>query len=160
MKMKLFTITVFILLLTSCGFHLRQHHTINPDLNPTYLSSHKPYSEFTLILEERLQQNGATMAETKKDANSHIRIVASHLEHSINTRGPSNQSQNYNFRFTVVFNVFDKSDERIITRKSVSASESLSLRPNQLLTTNNQQAELKRKLYRRVADLLIMKLQS
>ena len=158
MKLKLATFLILTLLLTSCGFHLRGNYYLNPQLSPAYLTFKKPYSEFALILKDTLQQNGLELTDSPSHANSHIRILKSTLSHNKNTHGPSNQSQVYHYRFTVVFEVLDNQGENKMEPQRVSASEKLSLRPNQLIHTNNQLAELKRKSYRRVANLIIMKL--
>lgn len=160
MKLKLTTLLVMLtVLLASCGFHLRQNYNLNPQLSPAYLTFKQPYSEFALILKDSLQQNNLEIVASEEEANSHIRILNTALSHSSKTRGPSNQSQVYNYRFTVKFDVLDNKGEQLIAKSRVSASERLALRPNQLIHTNNQLSELKRKLYRRVANLLIMKLQ-
>lgn len=152
---KIFALISISFILASCGFHLRQDFGLNSRLNPMFIDTNHPYSEFTQILKYSLRQRGMTLTESPEAANSILTIHSLRLTQGSELRGPSNQAQVYNYHWEVIFDVRDKKGKIILEREKVSPSLSLTLDPNQLITTNNALQLTKVSLYREAANLLI-----
>jgi LPS-assembly lipoprotein len=54
---KLSIMLSFVVLLSSCGFHLRGDYLINDQLKTLYISSSDPYGELTRLVKQHFQRN-------------------------------------------------------------------------------------------------------
>lgn len=61
---RLGILVLSIMLLSACGFHLRDNYLINSKFHKIYLASSDPYSPLTLALKEKLRSNNVQLVNT------------------------------------------------------------------------------------------------
>jgi len=138
-KILLLFVTFFcILLLTSCGFHLRQGQTLPPILRNMYVQSIDPYSAFTLSLEDALRANNINLVSSQKNSTSTLEIRSIAFTHSGATAYSSAQANVYTFTLSVGFAVNTQSGKALLPQQAVSATRSLTFSPNEVLESSNQ----------------------
>lgn len=138
-KISLVLASLFcILLLNSCGFHLRQGQTLPPILHKMYVQSIEPYSAFTLSLEDALRANNVNLVSSRKNPTSTLEISSISFTHSGATTYSSAQANVYTFTLSVTFAVNAQSGKTLLPSQAVSATRSLTFSPNEVLESSNQ----------------------
>lgn len=135
--LKIFYLTM-VLILTGCGFHLRAEYPVSTRLNNMYVEAQNPYSEFILSLKQTLKSNKVHLAENPKAANYILKIDSVKFTHSWANAYSSAQANVYTLFMTVVFKVIDSTGKDILPLKTIRVTRSLTLNPNEVLTTSNQ----------------------
>lgn len=138
-KISLLLFTLFCtLILSGCGFHLRQGQALPPILHNMYVQSVEPYGAFTLNLKETLRANDVTLAPSLKSSTATVDISNISFSHNSATAYSSAQANVYTFTLSVNFTVNTKSGKTLLHSQTVSATRSLTFSPNEVLESSNQ----------------------
>jgi len=135
--LKLLLIACFSLqiMLSGCGFHLRNQNTLPSALQQIEVVSNRPYSPFIKQLKRELallktQSNG-------QHNTSQLIIHKHHLSYRMPIIGGSQQARIYRYTFILEYSLMYQG-KPLIRHKSIMASKMLTLNQDALLTTNNQ----------------------
>lgn len=107
---RLLLTAVLALVLSACGFHLREALELPPDLGPVKVTAPDPYSPLAGSLAQALERAGATAADA--DAKTGVAILRISSENWASTPISVDQygrAQEYTLRYAVTFNM-DRAD--------------------------------------------------
>jgi len=157
---KYFLISLWCMCLASCGFHLRNQNILPANLRVLYLSSPKPYGEFTSQLRDTLETFNVVIVDHPQQARVTLHIIQSWLSHTTPSIGISNQARIYTFTHHVIFDLRNAKGKVISPAQTVTSSNTLTLNANQLLDTTDQARILANELQRENITKIINRLSS
>lgn len=124
-----------LILLSGCGFHLRNQNSLPASLQPLEVISAKPYEPFIKQLNREL-----ALLKTQRYSHQPRTQLIIH-KHKLNYRmpiiGSSQQARIYRYTFYVEYSL-KSNDKFLINKKSIMINRLLTLNEDVLLTTNNQ----------------------
>ncbi len=146
--------------LTACAFKLRSQDELPVALRVIYLEAEVPADPLALALKRSLHAAGVTLLDQPIQAP--IRLLLSKPVEMISntTVGASNQARIYVVSLTVTFELRDSKDKVLLSPRSLTATRTISLSANQLLTTNNQLSLLEQELRRDLINQMFDRLSS
>lgn len=119
LKQSLFLFAV-LLLLTSCGFHLRGQTQIAPELHVLYLQTPQPYGPFAVQLRRGLRSMGIVLVDSIKDAPRVLRILNDSLGQQLTAISANTQVRTYTLTYTITFQIEDCQGVIILPPQTVS----------------------------------------
>ena len=141
--MKKIICILLCLILAGCGFHLRGHEPLPPQLHVLYIQSDNPYGAFTKLLNRTLHGIGIILAKSSKDAPYTLQIISETSNQELTSQGASGQLSTYLLTYSVVYQLLDVHGRVISGPTTVTASRSYSAAANQILGDTNVQSSLK-----------------
>ena len=139
---KKFILSVCLLALSGCGFHLRGDMPLAPPLKRLYLETKDPYGQLTRNLKQYLKMSGVYLTSSPADADA-ILVIQNEVEgQQLQSISGTQQTRQYNLTLTVLFNVSDPNGAALTGQKSVVESRPLTIQSNQILGGSNEQANL------------------
>jgi LPS-assembly lipoprotein len=154
---KYFSCLLVVLLMSGCGFHLRNQNTLPPTLLSLEVISEKPYENFTKQLKREL----VLLTNPSSNAKSTAQIIIH--KHKLSYRmpiiGSSQQARIYRYTFLLEYSL-KINNKLVLKNKKITLSKLLTLNQNALLTTNNQQELLTLEIQHEAIEQLINELKS
>ena len=117
-RFRIATLTLAVLALSACGFHLRNKIALPADLGPVQVTSTTPYSPLAESLATGLKQAGAIPAEADAKDVASLEVLSERwgdLPIAIDAFG---RAQEFSLRYAVVF-VFRRADGSILVPQQV-----------------------------------------
>lgn len=156
---KLTLLTFVLVILASCGFHLRGQTDFPPQLNPLYIDSQQPYGPFERILRQSFSKSNINVVQSANEANATLKIISSTITQSSAAISPNNQILQYNLVLTIAYSILDRQGKVVVTQ-SVATTKSFTANSNQMLGTNTQQNSIEITMRHDAAFLLTSQLTS
>ncbi|MGB6975979.1 MAG: LPS assembly lipoprotein LptE [Gammaproteobacteria bacterium] len=148
------------LCLTACGFELRHQPPLPPSLQTLYLQSSDPYGQFESMLKQTLKLAGVTLVSNPNQAPFILNIQSKNFSTTDVSIGTSSQARVYSLTYEVTYALSNQQGKTLVGPRTVSASGSLTLNPNQLLESNGQQDQMIMQLQRQDIQQIIAQLGS
>lgn len=135
-KLKILGILTVTLLLTACGFALRQPPNFAPDLQNMYITTNlvNANSPFMQTLTEMLEANGVNLVDNPKEANSTLNIISVQTTNSMVSGGGVNVSGFYSAHLSVQFSLTDSQGKYIVSPTSIQQSQNFTSNATQVLS--------------------------
>lgn len=130
-------------LLTGCGFHLRGHEPLPPQLHTLYVKSDNPYGAFTKSLERTLHGIGVIVVQDPKQAPYTLQILSEDFSQELTSQGASGQLSTYVLVYTVSYQLVAINGTIIKGPSIVTSTRSYSAASNQISGDINIQNSLK-----------------
>lgn len=147
-----------LLLLSGCGFHLRGHEPLPPQLQTLYLQSDAPYGSLTKQLEQTLRSAGVVVTTEPQSAPYTLQIQNENLGQLITGQGVSGQLATYLLTYSVSYQLLDAKGRAIQPQQSIVATRSYSISANQVLgdtsVKNNLEEDMRRDLITQLLNRL------
>ena len=151
-------LTLFLLTLSACGFQMYGKENLPAQLHDIYLQSSDPYGTFAVSLKRSLKAAGINLVSTSKEAPITLNIVSAAFIHDNPNITSSSQATIYNFTYTVIFDLRDKTGKTVISQQTVTAFRTLTLNPNEVLEASSEvnimKGEMERELVMQVFNRL------
>ena len=129
---------VLCVILSGCGFHVRNGDALPPQLHTLYLQSDQPYGQFEITLKRALQKATLNVVNTPTAAPIALQIINTRFTHDTPTIGDSSQARVYNFTYTVTFSITNtRSGHTLLLPRTVSMTRALTINANQVIDSNN-----------------------
>jgi len=163
MKQVLIVISALILvstLLSSCGFRLRNQHTLPPQLSHLYMQSENPYGEFETELSQTLTSLGVTLLSRPDPTAVTLNILNTQLTHSRPSIGASNQARIYTFHFSVTYQMAIQQHLGEARHQHINTQQQLTLNADQVLDATDQTQWVAETLRREAINQLVNRLSS
>lgn len=125
-------------LLSACGFHLRGSEPLPPELNTIYLTSSSPYDSFMQQLRMQLASRHIQVVNSASNNAITLTIHSNSLSNSQTSLSASEQTRSYSVTYTVVYSLNTFSGKEILAPRTVSATQTITLQPNQLIDNTPQ----------------------
>ncbi|MDO6426578.1 LPS assembly lipoprotein LptE [Thalassotalea sp. 1_MG-2023] len=98
---KVFSVMLFTLVLTACGFQLRGNYLLDPELQHLNVSSVDRYGELTRLTIQHLQRNQVTVAKQFDNTLPELRILKDTLDRRTLSVFANGQVAEYELIYTV-----------------------------------------------------------
>jgi len=132
----IFSVILFCLLSSGCGFKLRSHDSQKINLSKVYLSTERPYSPLTTGLCALLHAAGVQLVKHRKQAKYALVITKDVFSASepeiVNASLPST----IGFSKTATLVLKNNRNHTVIAKKTFEATRALTLNRNQIYTKN------------------------
>jgi LPS-assembly lipoprotein len=146
------------LLVSACGFHLRNALTLPPDLGPVRVESRDPYSPLALSLQQALRRAGAEVIEGRARDVAVLDIVSErwgNMPLSVDARG---RAQEYTLRYAVIFELRSADGEELVPRQAVELSRDYVSVPTRAIGTESEREILQNELHREMSAAVLRRL--
>lgn len=151
-------LALLVLVLSGCGFHLRNAIVLPADLGPVRVDARDPYSPLADSLERGLVQAGATPAEADAEGVAVLDLVAERWGNtplSVDARG---RAQEFTLRYAVVFELRSADDELLVPRQVVELSRDYVSPPTNSIGTDSEREILARELRREMGAAILRRI--
>jgi LPS-assembly lipoprotein len=150
-KMKCPTIflAAVMMLLTSCGFHLRGSFSIPPALQTVQIQPHQPYDPFQRQVGKILKSNGVRLSDTALPNKEITTLTILNQQFSERTvaYGSDGQPNRAVLQYIVTYQITDPTQSIAANERSVQVERELTINPEKTLGTDNERQRLKNDLY-------------
>jgi len=157
------------LLISGCGFHLRNSLTLPEDTPAVRVESVQPYSELAKLLRRRLQAIGATVLSengptlSADDPSQTFARLAIHAERwgelptAIDTGG---RAQEYRLRYAVIFSFILADGSVLVPQQAIELSRDYTSQPTDATGTSTEREILAQELRRDMAASILRRVDS
>lgn len=153
-----YLLTLTLLTLTACGFHLRGSVEI-----PTYLASVQvrdasPATRIAPELKRALQDEGLVLTDNAGQADAVLRLQSESFTRRVQAVDASGKAQEYGLRYAVVFSVLGSDGQVWLNNASASTARSLRFDPDAVLGAASEEEQLNREMRRTVVRSILRQL--
>jgi LPS-assembly lipoprotein len=152
-------IIILAVLLSGCGFHLRQPEDLPPAFHTLYLTSPNPYSELTAQLTNLLKSMQVELLAHPQPGVIHLEILSEAFSHAHPKVFSTTLPTHYYYYLTVEFLLADSQGKPLGPIQVFRTQQVISLIGNQILvpgTSEPIQQALIRQMANRILDWLII----
>ena len=158
---RLFAFAATVLLLSGCGFHLRNKLMLPTDTAPVKVVSTAPYSELVKLLNRSLLASGAKLAdEDSKGPSTQLQVLSERwgdLPIAIDSQG---RAQEYSLRYAVIF-IFRREDgSELVPQQVIELSRDYVSPPTDATGTTTEREILADELRREMSASIIRRIDS
>lgn len=154
---QIFFIFLWLLLLNGCGYQLRGYGTQTLPFHTLYLASNPPYTDFNKALRQALETLGVNVRESPP-APITLQILSQNFTRTMTSLGNAGQTTTYLLAYTVLFQLFDSTNHKLLPPQQIRATRNFSITSNQLSGDLNTQTDLEEDLRQDVVQQLITRL--
>lgn len=147
------------LLLSGCGFHLRDKADLPPEMTQTQMVVADPYSPLARRVRTLLEQNGVTFVSGSQ-ATAILEIPVDEVVTSVLTIADNARVREYRVSHTVQFRVVDAGGQEMLSLQTLRQSREVSFDEQKILASSREQEYLKEDLADNLARLLVSRLGS
>lgn len=158
--LKLCLLVGLLLSLTACGFHLRGHEPLPPELHTLYLQSDNPYSAFTKQLQQTLQSIGVVLVTDQQAAPLTLQVINETNGQQLTALGVGGRLATYILRANVTYALLDAHGRVLQPPQTVSTSRNFSTDANQVLGDLTVQSGLQQEMWRDLIYQLMNRLRA
>lgn len=133
---KFLTLSLFIVTLSSCGFHLRGSIPLPKELETLYIQSNEPFGEFEQILRETLRTYKVNIVTNIKQAPIILNIVSAKLQQATGAVSGDLIMRQYTLSYVVTYQILARNGSIIIPTKTVSSKTTFTANMNQMMTSS------------------------
>lgn len=154
-------LSITCLLLSACGFALRQPHNFAPLLQTIYISTTLPATpndSFVQELERSLIANNVRVVNSPGQATAILNILSDETSNTMVAAGAVNASGFYTAYLTVQFAVEDKAGHYLIQPSTIQRNQPFSSNATQVLSANLTASQLAAEMEHSIAEELINQL--
>ena len=161
---KLF-IPIISLVLTGCGFHLRNHLVLPNNTQVVHVQSSTPFSPLVIQLQRNLSDSNISVvtddtASTTSTPPSQLSIISERwgeLPIAIDAHG---RVQEFSLRYATVFSLTDPQGKVLIPQQVIELSRDYVSPPVDAIGTNTERETLTKELYREMASSILRRIDS
>lgn len=148
------------LLISGCGFHLRNSLTLPADLGPVQVTAPDPYSPLLVALEQALERNGATVVEAGSGAaagndTALLQVTTERWGDTPIAIDAQGRAQEFSLRYAVVFTLARAGGQVLVPPQTLELSRDYVAPPVDGIGTTSERELLAREMRRdMVASIL------
>ena len=146
------------LLLSACGFHLRNALTLPPDLGPVKVTARDPYSSLAQSLDRSLIGAGVARAAADSTDVATLRILSERWASTPISIDSFGRAQEYTLRYAVVFSMVDADGEDIVPQQAVELARDYLSIPTQTIGTESERDLLAREMEREMSASIVRRI--
>ncbi len=146
------------IMLTGCGFQLRDRADLPPEMAQTHLVVEGEYSALARRLRVLLEQSGAVLVGPDQ-ALSILEIPVNRAVTEVLTIGDNARVREYRVSHTVEFRLLDASGTEIIPMQTLRQTREISFDEQEILGDTREQEYMQRDLANTLARLILRRLE-
>lgn len=131
------TVGIIMISIVSCGFHLRGHVSIPPELKTLFLQSNTPYGDFEQTLRSRLRSYNIKLTDTAADAPLTLAILSTRWQQTPGAFSTNLTTRQFTLGLTVTYQVLSSTGTIVIPTNSVTATTAFTIDSSQLLSSTD-----------------------
>jgi LPS-assembly lipoprotein len=155
MRTLLFALS--LVLLSGCGFQLRQPIALPATLASMRVETVDPYSPLQRNLEQALRQAGTRLAERPGDS-AVLRVFQQRIDRLPLSVGDTGRVQEYLLRYTVEFELVDAAGAVVLPRQKVELDRDYTFDTQQALGTPGEEELVKTELERDMVRTILRRI--
>ncbi len=149
------TLLLAVLLLSACGFHLRNVLLLPPDLGPLRVTASNPDSQLVLAVRQALDGAGATMATNEATDVATLNLVGERWGDTPISVDQFGRAQEFTLRYAVIFNLRRADGTDLVPQQAIEMSRDYISIPTESAGTAGERELLAKELQRdMVASIL------
>lgn len=152
-------VVVLSVLVSACGFQLRGLTEIPDALKSVYLSSEQSSSTLP-ILKRLMQSNGIKVEKGAISAPYHLTIVKEEHQRRAVSLSSTAQTEEYELRSTIVFQVVDSAGEMVITPTQIYTERTYRFDENNINAKAAEESLIRQEMYSNLAQQIIRRYRS
>lgn len=146
--------------LSGCGFHLRGHGPLPPQLRVLHLQTNNPYTAFSKQLRQALCSTGIQLVDNPSAAPVTLQILGDNFGQAVTSIGSSQQVTTYALSYTISYQINDANGHTIIGPQTIIANRSYQIASNQILADTSTLFSLQDDMRRDVIFQLLNRLRA
>jgi LPS-assembly lipoprotein len=155
---RLSLLVLVALVLSACGFHLRNALALPGDLGPVRVSSPDPYSPLAQSLSQALGRAGATPAADGATDAATLQIVSERWANSPLSVDQAGRAQEYSLRYAVIFRLRRADGTDLVPQQVIELSRDYISVPTNSSGTEGEQEILGRELRRDMVSSILLRI--
>lgn len=134
---KICIIICGFLVLTGCGFTLLTAKSLPPQLHQLYYQTDNPYGQFETGLKRMLKFSKIVLLDAPNKTAPILHVTANY-SYSTTSSISSTAARVYTLNYTATISIDDATGKVLLTPRTVSASRTIMLQPNEIFETTLQ----------------------
>ncbi len=152
---NLVTSTLFLCLLSGCGFHLRGQMDLPPWLNHVAIILQQGHRDLTPLLKNQLEAYHLSVTDSPLQATYWLVIEHDAISQNITSISSSTTPRQYQLLYTVTFKLQRANKEDILPSSRIEVTRQVTINSDRILGSNQEEALLEAEM-RQDAVLQIM----
>jgi LPS-assembly lipoprotein len=149
-----------MLLLCSCGFHIRGQMALPKPMQSVYIESVEPYGTLVRNLQQSLQMSNVHVVENPDEAQTRLVILRDDTSEKLLSVGGTQQTRQYKLTVTTKFEVTDSTGRILVPSQTLSESRVITVQSNQILGSSNEANLYFQQMRRTLASAIMYRLAS
>jgi len=149
-----------VLLLSSCGFHLRGNIPLSPHIKHIYLKTESPYSELSRNIRTTFQTSNIDVVSTPDEANVTLAILSTQESQQQTNVSATQQTRQFLLTYTVIFEVQDSKGIPVSLPQTVSETRTFTIKSSETLAGSNEAMTLFQQMHSAVVFDMMTRLSS
>lgn len=146
--------------LTACSFHLRGRAPLPAQLQPLFISTNQPFSDFTKQLKTNLKSTSTEIVDGANKAAYTLQIISAVYTQSIGSISASTNTRLYTLILTVNYQLLNRQGKTILPIQAIAATRTLTVNANQVLGSSIEALTMKREMRDEVIQKMVYRLAS
>jgi LPS-assembly lipoprotein len=146
------------LLLAACGFHLRGHSPLPPEMAVTYIHGTQEFGTLYDDFRTALESRGARVTLDRAEATAVLHILEDTADVDVLAVDLTGKVLEYRFRQNVQFDITAADGRTLLDRQSVSVNRALKFNRNDVLGTEREYALIREELQRDAVNLAMLRI--
>ncbi len=157
LEKRLFFPLLMMLMIQSCGFHLRGELSLSKNLSPIFIVQNTSFA-LSREVQALLVNNGISRTDDVEAANAKLELVSETRERNVLSVDSNGRAREYRLEYTVVFSFTAQDID--VTKEKVVLSRSLLFGTDTVLAVENESEVLYREMQLDASRLILLKLQA
>lgn len=146
------------LLLSACGFHLREPLRLPPQLVGVQVTATNPYSPLAQALTRSLDRAGFSVAERGGEGVAQLRILSERWDSQAISVDQFGRAQEFTLRYAAVFRVIGADGEELVPEQVIELSRDYVSMPENSTGSESEREMLARELQREMAAAVLRRI--
>jgi len=153
---------VFIVLLTSCGFHLRGAYQLPAFMKTTYVQADNQSGELVRSLKRRLKANGIRIVDDVHEAAAVFEIQTEILNKRVLSVDSKGRAREYELNYSINFSLLDlaRENETTLLQQSLKLEREFLFDTEDVLGKSREEATLVKDMQQDMVRLIMLRLQA
>lgn len=153
-------IGIIMISIASCGFHLRGHVSIPPELKTLFLQSNTPYGDFEQTLRSRLLSYNTKLTDTAADAPLTLAVLSTSWQQTPGAFSTNLTTRQFTLSLTITYQLLSSNGTVVIPANSVTSTTAFTIDSSQLLSSTDLGQQYHDNLQQDAANRLMSQLVS
>lgn len=146
------------LVLSACGFHLRNALVLPSDLGPVHVASVDRYSPLADSLTQTIRRSGARIAESGDPDATVLDLLSERWADTPNSLDQLGRALEFSLRYAVVFELRKADGTMVVPRQAVELSRDYISNPTNAIGTEGERELLVKEMRREMASSIIRRI--
>ena len=146
------------LLLSACGFHLREPLTLPPDLAGVQIVARDPYSPLAQALTRSFERAGLEVPERRGPGVALLRILSERWDSQAISVDQFGRAQEFTLRYAAVFTMEGIDGEELVPEQVIELSRDYVSLPQNSTGSESEREMLSRELQREMAAAVLRRI--